>query len=802
MHSSSPRFRRRLASLALALISVAASGQVKTRDRIVEAIDDENASPLQNNISPKARPEFDHGRVQDSLQLDRITIVFKPTRAQQDGLSALLLRQQDPGSVDYHKWLTPEQYAEQFGLSQNDFKKIAAWLERHGLRIVDAARGRTWIAFRGTAAQVASTLHTEIRRYVVNGESHYANATAPSLPASFAGLVLGIRSLDDFRLKPRAQVIRTLRPNLTSSISGSHLLAPADFSTIYDVQALYNSGIDGTGQKLAIVGQTDILLSDIDTFRSVSKLPRNEPQVILVPGSADPGVVSGDIGEADLDLEWAGAVARMATLIYVNSKSVFDSLQYAVDQNLAAVVSTSYGDCEQNFSNSEINVLTAIAQQANAQGQTIVAATGDSGAADCDFSSSTNPTVAATHGLAVDIPASLPFVTGAGGNEFNEGSGSFWSSTNDSSNGSALSYIPETSWNDTATTGSLSAGGGGASILFPKPTWQTGPGVPNDGARDVPDVSFNASPVHDGYLICSQGSCVSGYRALDNSLTVVGGTSAAAPVFAGIVTLINQKMGAAQGNVNPGLYSLAATGPDAFHDNLTGDNRVPCAPGSKDCATGSSFGYSAGVGYDRATGLGSVDAFNLVNDWAVSGPAIPDFRIAPAANPTLTIVRGSSGTVSLAVTALNGFSGSVALTCAVSTALSGTTCSVSPNTVTGDSTVVLTVTSPQSASLYPPASHLLPDWGVESSLLLAAGLTLMRGRPRRSGKALRRSGLAGLTLLILICLTALVACGGGGSTSKVLPGSSSQSIPVTGSVSVQAISGSLGHSTVIAVTVN
>ena len=170
------------------------------------------------------------------------------------------------------------------------------------------------------------------------------------------------------------------------------------------------------------------------------------PTVKLVPGSSDPGVVSDDIGEANLDVQWSGAVARNANIIYVNSNNgAFDSMFYAIGNNVAPVISISYGDCEQHFSASDINSLTAIGNQANAQGQTIVGPSGDSGAADCDYPANANTQLtSAKEGFAVDVPAALPSVTGAGGTTFNEGSGTFWSATNNANNGSALSYIPET----------------------------------------------------------------------------------------------------------------------------------------------------------------------------------------------------------------------------------------------------------------------------------------------------------------------------------------------------------------------
>ncbi len=785
----------------LLFLSAISWGRPQGRDRITQAVDDRDVSRMRGNVHPAARAEFDRGPVAGNVELQRMQIFFQQTPAQQDALNTLLEQQQDPRSPNYHRWLTPEQYAERFSVSQNDFDKVRGWLEAHGFIVVEAARSRAWIAFSGTAAQVQSAFHTQIHEYDISGETHHANAEEPALPAAFAGVVLGVRGLNDFKPKPRATV-RHIRPNFTSSISGNHFLAPDDFATIYDLKPLYSSGVDGTGVNIAVMGQTDVTMSDIDTFRAVSSLPKNDPRVVLVPGSADPGIVTGDIDEADLDLEWAGAVARNASLVYVNSKNgAFDSLQYAVDQNLAPVITISYGDCEANFSSVEVSALRSLAAHANSQGQTIFAASGDAGAADCDFSITGKPPVtSASHGLAVDLPAALPSVTGVGGGEFNEGSGTFWNTTNNTSNGSAISYIPEKAWNDTAASissgGGLAAGGGGKSSIFGKPVWQIGPGVPSDGARDVPDISLNASPDHDGYLVCSQGSCVNGFRAANSTLTVVGGTSAGAPTMAGIIALINQKAGS-QGNVNPKFYALAASSPEVFHDIITGNNKVPCASGTKDCPSGGSIGYSAGTGYDRASGLGSVDGFNLANAWSSAAGNTPDFQLV-AANQSLTIKHGTSGTDTLTLTAVNGFSGAESLTCNISATLAGTTCTVNPASVTSSGKATLTVNAAaQIAGLRTPSSA--PAWGFQSAFLMAAGLLFALKRPQAGGlRGFRWLLLSGLLLMLLL---AAIGCGGAGASSNNLSNGNAVT-PVSGTVTVTATSGTLTHSVVVAVTIN
>ena len=602
-----------LVMLSLGMFSPPSATRAQQRaDRITGPIDDRFRSVLQGHLYPLAQPNLDQGRVEPHLILPRVAMVFRRTDAQQASLDAFLQEQQDPSSRNYQLWLTPEEFADRFGPSIADLDQIVSWLQSQGFNIDEVARSRSWIAFSGTAEQVESAFHTEIHHYVVDGALHYAPAKEPSVPSAFGDVVLGLRSLDDFRWRPR---LKTRRAHFTSSITGNHFLTPDDIWTIYGIRSLYSTGIDGTGQKIAVMGQTDILISDIRAFRTNAGLPGSDPTVIVVPGSPDPGIVSDDLSEADLDLEWAGAIAPGAQIIYVNSAGgAFDSLLYSIDENIAPVLSISYGSCEATFSLLERNLLVSIGQQANAQGMTIVAPSGDSGATDCDGQYANRQL--ATLGLTVDIPASLPYVTAVGGTTFYD-VGNYWSNSNDQTNGSALSYIPEVPWNDTLVfrQSGLWAGGGGSSLFFSKPPWQQGSGVPSDGARDVPDIALSAS-MHVPYLICSAGSCVNGFRASDSTLFTVSGSSVGAPIFAGIVALINQRMGAPQGNVNPGLYQLAASVPDAFHDIATGGNWMPCQTGTTDCQRGGFVGYMSGRGYDLATGLGSVDAFKIVNAWA------------------------------------------------------------------------------------------------------------------------------------------------------------------------------------------
>jgi subtilase family serine protease len=823
-----PFSKRVIISIAAFLIfSVAAPAQV--RNRIQQNIGDTEPVMIAAPHS-LARPEFDQGRVEGSLRIDRASMVFKLAPAQQADLEKLLAQQQDPHSANYRKWLTPEQYAARFGMSDSDLAQVSAWLKSQGLTVDGFSRGRTQVFFSGSAAQVESAFHTQFNRYLVNGQTSIANAVEISVPQAIAEMVQGFRGFENFRPQPR---VHAVKPNFTSHQTGNHFVAPGDFATIYNVPA----ALDGTGQTIAVMGQTQINTSDIDAFRTAAGLPArtsgNFQQVLITGGGT--GFNDGDEVEANLDLEWTQAVAKKATILYVyagsnsTTKNVFDALQFAIDNNLAPVISISYGNCEANLT-SFVTTLQQEAQQANAQGQTIMAASGDSGAGDCEVSTSK----AATHGLAVDAPGSVPEVTAIGGTEFTgdaagavtgtapnttAGATSFWggtTSTTDNLN-SALSYIPEMAWNDTtqsiAAGGSLSATGGGKSTVFSKPSWQVGTGVPNDAARDVPDVSLSASPNHDGFLICSQSffagktpavtSCTAGFRASDGmSLAAVGGTSVGAPAFAGIVALLNQKTGShGLGNINPTLYSLAASTPGAFHDITTGNNIVPCTQGTTGCPTAAPFqyGFSAGTGYDLVTGLGSVDVTNLATAWAGLTPT-PDFSVAGLS--ATASAPGQQATSQITVTSIAGFSGTVDLTCQPSSASAQITCSISPTSVTASAsgaTAMMTIstTAPHvlpgtSASLRP---HGLGWWATGSSVLFA-GIFLL-GVPSR-----RRRRIAGLGLMLLVFFAAGAGCGGGSNSSGSPKNAGTRAGSYSITVTATSTSPALSHTASINVTVH
>ena len=598
---------------ALALSSVAAAAPP---NRVTTTVNRAQTRAIKNNIPGQAQTRYDQGLAAPTLNLDHILLLFQTSATQQQDLESLLKAQQNPSSPDYHNWLTPEQFGDRFGISAADHAKVIQWLQDEGLTINESARGRNWVAFSGTTAQVTRTLRTSIHSYNVNGESHFANAEDPQVPAALAPIVKGFIGLDDFVPKPNAARLIPIGTDPSYNRGASHYLVPEDFSTIYNLNPLYQAGFDGTGQSIAIVGQSAVLLSDIRAFRARYNLPPNDPK--LIPYAADPGFNGAQL-EGNLDLEWAGAIAPKATIFYFYGPNVLTATIAAINLNAAPVISISYGGCEIDFS---VLFYQAAAQQANAQGITILASSGDSGAASCDRQGGAT---FATRGRAVSFPAVLPEVTAVGGTQFNEGTANYWADTNTINFGSALSYIPEIAWNESSPRFGLLATGGGASIRFSKPDWQTGPGVPLDQARDIPDISLSAA-VHDAYYITYLGS-----------LGGVAGTSASSPSLAGILALLNQYQVAnafqkqpGLGNINPQLYRLAQVAPSAFHDIISGDNKVPCAQGTPDCLA-DTIGYSAGPGYDLATGLGSIDADQFFAQWNTATAAVSvTFTINPA----------------------------------------------------------------------------------------------------------------------------------------------------------------------------
>lgn len=727
--------------------------------RITAQISESSLTTLRGNTHPLARPQYDQGAVADSLPLHRMLLLLQRSPEQEAALRTLIDQQQSKTSPNFHQWLTPQQFGQQYGPAPADIQTVSNWLQSHGFQIARVSTGGTVIEFSGTAGQVRNAFHTEIHKYLVNGEQHFANNSDPQIPTALAPVVAGTVSLHNFPRKAQSRNMGVFTKdvktgkvtpqytfgckNAAGNAATCNALGPGDFANIYNVQKLWNPGIgghviDGTGQTIAILGDSEICTAsspdfgasyigplgnsvtcssdDVATFRSLFNLPPNAPNVIL--DGPDPGFNSDEI-EGDLDVQWAGAVAKGATIDFVIAEGTETTAgtdlaaEYVVDNNLAPVVTESFGQCESSLGNNNAYFEALLWEQAAAQGITAIVSAGDNGSAGCDDPNTQNVAVS---GAAVNGIASTPFNVAAGGTDFDVTAANYqstyWSAAPGATVGgipdvSALSYIPETTWNDSCaqnstgaitgcspTNGGIAAGSGGASncaaqdstgacYYYPKPSWQTvasgsGLNAGTDLARDLPDVSlFSAGGYvsNSFYVICEQDQDVN-----DAACTLstsgsfgfvgVGGTSAAAPTFAGMMALVNQNIAVnnpsvsgRQGNANYVLYNLAAkqnaaatsggyscnssTGPNSaciFNDVTKGNNSVPCAGGSPGCsntssaagvygveesynvntgALGNNLAWKTGPGLDLATGLGSVNAFNLVSNWPTAGPFTP-----------------------------------------------------------------------------------------------------------------------------------------------------------------------------------
>jgi subtilase family serine protease len=726
-----------LAGAGLATSSTVAQSSIQSSipNRITAAVSSSRMVEIPGSVHLRALQATDLGPAPGDTRLNGMSLRFTPSVAQQAALDQLLVDLQDPASPRYHQWLTPQQYAAQFGLSSADLAKVTAWLASRGFSVTGVAQGGGFVTFDGSVAQAQTAFSTSIHSLSVNGEKHFANVTSISVPSAFAGVIGAVTGLHDFRPRPHLHT-SVVNPQFTSSLSGNHYLTPGDIYTIYDVNPLLASSVyaagtgslTGAGITIAVTGQVDLyntgttttpIYADVIAFRGAAGLSTTNLPTTVHEGT-DPGQASNcsastssncpspnldDLGESSIDVEWSGAMAPSASILFVNAANVLpggigeDAMTQVIDQDLAPIITTSYGACEAGWGSSFLNPTNQLFKEANAQGQTILAAAGDDGATDCDAGPS------ATEGLAVDFPASSPYVTGMGGTQFNgdaepTGSGTTWGATQywKGTSGSdvissALSYIPEAAWND-ASAGYFGGGGGGASSFFPKPAWQVETGasgmttlVSTDASRDVPDLALDASDVHDDLLFCVSGSCSDGFRIASGTyagdLNSAGGTSFDSQIFGGMLALIEQKTGAPAkglGNINPTLYALGnnaayynAASSSVFHDVTSGGNAMQCTAGSSGCPTGGSIGYSAGTGYDLATGWGSVDLNNLANDWNLVTPLGLG---SLGANLTATSLAASTTTSS----ATNV---TVTPTATVTVTLSSTVVSLTPNFTPG-----------------------------------------------------------------------------------------------------------------------
>jgi len=653
--------RRALWAMVLgSVLAVPVAAQNAARPLITAPIDETQRAVLHGNVSPLAQARYDQGRVDDSLAASRLLLMLKRPPEREAALQHYLTEVHSKGSPNFHRWLTPQTFGEQFGPADSDIQALTGWLGSKGFRITKISHGKQYIEFSGTIGQLRDAFQADIHQYNINGGTHYANSREISVPMALAAVVRGLTPLNNFRAKPYVKLGGTGRysktthkvspdwtvPNpLGSQNPEAFLVAPEDLATQYDITPLYEAGTNGAGQTIGIIDASNIDVSLVSDYQQLFGIASNPPQVII--DGDDPGDVPDADVEAYLDVELSGAIAPKSTVnLYIgDGGSVADPLVFAsiraVEDNVASVLSASFGECEAFLGDSGNQFWGSLWEQAAAQGQTVMVATGDSGPV-CNYGL----------GISVSGVASTPWNVAVGGTDFfysdyatgGASAPTFWNATNDANLGSLKAPIEEQAWNDGFGLdvipngfefGETGAGGGGASSCvvsnsntgacnsgYPKPSWQAGTGVPADGVRDIPDVSWFASNGANlsGYAICAfEGECTT-EPATDAEILIVGGTSASAPAMAGVIALVNQKFGR-QGQANFTLYPLAKQKPAAFHDITEGNNFTLCASGQTDCVENSEFNvfettvYSAGPGYDLATGLGSIDANVLVSNW-------------------------------------------------------------------------------------------------------------------------------------------------------------------------------------------
>ncbi|WP_182278062.1 protease pro-enzyme activation domain-containing protein [Granulicella sp. 5B5] len=700
-------------------------------DRLSGPIDNGARAQLTGSAPPRAMHSTDLGNVSPDMPLEGISLIFSRTAAQQADLTQLLADQQNPASAQYHQWLTPAQFGARFGISDNDLATVESWLQAQGFSVVNVSPSRNRITFSGPESAVEAAFGAPLHYFratsggmtaTTDTRTHIAPAHDLTLPASLSGMVLAVRNLSDYR--PQSHTIKRPAANFTSSQTGNFFLTPKDVATIYDINAAYNLGYYGSGQTITVAGESAVSPTDITNFQTAAGVASNIPVLTLMPNTGSSETFTGDEAESDLDLEYSSSIATKATVDFLytgNSPfyAVFDAVQYAIDTDLGNIITLSYGECEPDLGQAAFNSFESYLQQAAAQGQTVINSAGDSGSSGCygDGSSTSNQ-----EQLAVSYPASSAYVTGLGGTEFPTADLTntyFTAATTTDTISSAKSYIPEVVWNDDAAilalinsgqassgTIPISSGGGGVSIYEPRPGWQSGTiggaALPAGSNRLVPDVSLDSSPNNAGYLYCSSddgsdgtgvtGSCSTGFRGSDgSSLTVAGGTSFAAPIFAGMVAIINQAKGytAGQGLINPTLYLLAAnttTYASAFHDivPITGNaNSNACVAGATYCGSGAqTSSYATATGYDEATGLGSVDLANLIQAWptATGSSSLAASITAVTAN-TLTPSTNTADNITINVSSKADSGATPTGTVAVTD--NGTAVSGSPFTLSG-----------------------------------------------------------------------------------------------------------------------
>jgi subtilase family serine protease len=519
-----------------------AAGSRTAPQQIVQPVDDTGLVTLTGNTHPMALAEFDRGPVPDDMVLDHLLLQLKRSPERERALAEFIDELHNPRSANFHHWLPAREFGERFGPAAEDISTISSWLLSHGIQVNLVYPSGMVMDVTATAGQIREAFHTEIHYYDASGERHIANASDPQIPMALQPVVQGFAALHDFR--PAAH----LRRHFSFGFQGFEFyeLGPQDFATIYNLNPLWkaSSPIRGAGQTIVVLEDSDMNAADWTTFRSAFGLAsyagtltqiHPEPQT-GPPNCTDPGLTF-DESEAALDAEWSGAVAPDAAIELAScrsSRTTFADL--IAGHNLLnspappAIMSDSYGGCESGYGSSGNAAYQKLWQQAVVEGTSVFVAAGDEGAAECDAGLHF-----ATQGIAVDGTASTPYDVAVGGTDFIdyvEGTTSeYWTKTNGSGGETALSYVPEMTYNDSCASNVLfnfegyssggafcnseegqsdlwvAGGSGGPSLVYNKPAWQAGVyGLVNNGRRNLPDVSLFAG---DGFYTHAYLYCMS-----------------------------------------------------------------------------------------------------------------------------------------------------------------------------------------------------------------------------------------------------------------------------------------------------
>src|SRR5229473_4907675 len=455
--------------LAEPTVNAQVESGLHARPRITESINEMDRLTLQGNTRPEARLANDRGPVANDFAMEHMLLQLKRAPEQEVALQQFLDELHTKDSPNFHHWLTAQEFGERFGLAKSDLDTVTAWLESHGLRVNVVYPSGMLIDFSGTAAQVRKAFQTEIHYLAVKGERHVGNISDPRIPAALAPVIAGVVSLHDFRPHTMHHLRKGSAQFTSTDILGdvTYAVVPADLAKIYNLNALFTAGISGQGQTIALIEDSDVFSSsDWNTFRQTFGLASyssgsfaqiHPPAPPPLPGNncAAPGAFAPNDAEAVLDAEWASASAPSAAIEMATCKDTSTTfggliaIQNLINANTPppSIMSISYGQCETVNGTAANAAYNSAYQQAVAEGVSVFVAAGDSGAAGCD-----NGAAEATHGIAVNAFASTPYNVAVGGTDFSDTfSGTntnYWNSTNTSSYGSALSYIPEIPWND------------------------------------------------------------------------------------------------------------------------------------------------------------------------------------------------------------------------------------------------------------------------------------------------------------------------------------------------------------------